>query len=186
MPRKFFRRFLPDAASVRQNRLVAAFGSTLQHPNLWHLNRDSVARAVAIGLFGGLVPGPFQMLTVLLLAVPLHCNLPLALLMTFYTNPLTIVPIYLVAYEYGKLFLGGNGPGALIQPFEIDWANLWDSMHAAIDWVLSLGKPLAVGLVALAVTLAVLGYFAVQLAWRAYVVIAWRGRRRRRESRVIR
>ena len=49
-------------------------------------------------------------------------------------------------------------------------------------WILSLGKPLVIGLVALASTLAVLGYVAVQVAWRAYVVAAWRARARRRKA----
>ena len=98
MPRKLFRKYLPSAESVRGNRWVAMFGTLLHHPNLWHLNRDSVAGAVAIGLFSGLVPGPLQMLTALILAIPLRRNLPVALLMTLYTNPFTIVPLYLLAY----------------------------------------------------------------------------------------
>jgi uncharacterized protein (DUF2062 family) len=49
--------------------------------------------------------------------------------------------------------------------------------------MVSLGKPLAVGLVALACTLAALGYIAVQLAWRAWVIAAWRARARRRRER---
>jgi hypothetical protein len=183
MPRKFFRKYLPTAASVRENRLVAMFGSLLRHPNLWHLNRDSVAGAVAIGLFAGLVPGPLQMLTVLVLAIPLRRNLPVALLMTFYTNPLTIVPLYLLAYGYGSLLLGGGNARPKIEPFEMDWGNFLDSMGRMLDWMLSLGEPLLVGLVALAVTLAALGYAAVQLGWRAYVVLAWRARRERRRRR---
>jgi len=182
MPRKFFRSYLPDAAAVRANRWVAMFGSWLQHPNLWHLNRDSVAGAVAIGLFSGLVPGPLQMLTALALAVPLRRNLPVALLVTFYTNPFTIVPLYVLAYGYGSLLLGGNDSGAAIQPFETDWANLLDSLAALGAWMVALGKPLAVGLVALALTLAAAGYVAVQIAWRAYVVLAWRARKRRRAA----
>jgi uncharacterized protein len=183
MPRKFIRRYLPDHASVRANRLVAMFGTLLHHPNLWHLNRDSVAGAVAIGLFAGLVPGPLQVLTALLLAVPLRRNVPVAVVVTFYTNPFTIVPLYLLAYAYGGLLLGTNRGAPQAQPFEMDWSNLSGSMQALLEWMLSLGMPLAVGLVALALTLAVLGYFTVQLGWRAYVALAWRARRRRRLSR---
>ena len=68
MPKKYFRRFLPDQAQVRANKYLAWLGERLHHPGLWHLNRDSVAGAVAIGLFSGLVPGPLQMLTAALLA----------------------------------------------------------------------------------------------------------------------
>ncbi len=180
MPRKFFRKYLPSAASVRENRLVAMFGSLLRHPNLWHLNRDSVAGAVAIGLFAGLVPGPLQFLTALLLAIPLRRNLPVALLTTFYTNPFTIVPLYLLAYGYGSLLLGGGEDKAGIEPFLMDWENFFDSMARMLDWTLALGKPLAVGLVALALTLAALGYVAVMLGWRAYVTLAWRRRQKAR------
>jgi uncharacterized protein (DUF2062 family) len=74
MPRKYFRRYLPSAAAVRENRWVALFGTLLHHPNLWHLNRDSVAGAVAIGLFAGLLPAPLQMLSAALFAVLLHRN----------------------------------------------------------------------------------------------------------------
>ena len=180
MPRKFFRRFLPDGEAVRGHRYLAWCRGWLDHPNLWHLNRDSVAGGVAIGLFAGLVPGPLQMLTAALLAIPLRKNLPVALATTLYTNPFTIGPLYLLAYGYGRLLLGAGGHPADVQPFEWDWAHWFDSALAMAHWALALGKPLAVGLVALALTLAAAGYFAVQLAWRAYVVYAWRARRRQR------
>ncbi|MDA0983453.1 MAG: DUF2062 domain-containing protein [Proteobacteria bacterium] len=181
--KKLFRKHLPDADSVRANRLVAMFGTLLSHPNLWHLNRDSVAGAVAIGLFSGLVPGPLQMLAALLLAIPLKRNLPVALLMTIYTNPFTIVPLYLLAYGYGSLLLGVNQAPLAHEPFVMDWANWMGSFQALVDWFLALGKPLLVGLVALALTLAALGYAAVQLGWRIYVRLAWRARQARRNGR---
>lgn len=181
-PRKFFRRHLPDPETVRASRMVASFGAWLQHPNLWHLNRRSVSGAVAIGLFAGLVPGPLQMLTALLLAIPLRKNLPVALLVTLYTNPFTIVPLYVIAYGYGRLLLPGE-QAPLTPPFEMDWVNFGDSMRALGDWMLALGKPLALGLVALALTLALAGYLAVQIGWRAWVASAWRARARRRRAR---
>jgi uncharacterized protein len=179
VPRKLFRKYLPHADAVRANRLVAPFAHWLKHPNLWHLNRHSVAGAVAIGLFSGLVPGPLQMLSALVLTIAFRKNLPVALLLTFYTNPFTIVPLYLLAYGYGKLLLGGGGE-ARVEPFEMDWSDLVGSTWALADWMLGLGKPLAVGLVALGCTLALAGYFAVQLGWRLYVTAAWRARQKKR------
>lgn len=180
MPRKFLRKYLPDADTVRSSRLVAPFAAWLHHPNLWHLNRRSVPGAVAIGLFCGLIPGPLQMLTALALAIPLRKNLPVALLTTLYTNPFTIVPLYLLAYAYGQLLLGGAQGAAPVEPFLWDWADFTGSLRGLSAWMLALGKPLALGLVALALTLAAVGYFAVDFAWRAYVVTAWRARARRR------
>jgi uncharacterized protein (DUF2062 family) len=183
MPRKFFRRFLPDGDTVRRHKYLVRLGPWLQHPNLWHLNRGSVAGGFAIGLAAGLVPGPLQMLTAALLAVPLKKNLPVALVTTLYTNPLTIAPLYLLAYGYGRLLLGAGGAPPAIQPYEWDWAHWIDSAQALMHWTLALGKPLAVGLVALALTLSVLGYAAVQIGWRAYVVLAWRTRAKQRRQR---
>ena len=183
MPRKLFRRFLPDQDAIRANRYMARLdsgGTWLHHPNLWHLNRHSVAGGVAIGLFAGLVPGPLQMLVAVLLAIPLRKNLPVALLTTFYTNPFTIVPLYVLAIGYGRLLLGAGHHPVQVQPFEWDWAHWIDSMQGFAHWTLSLGKPLALGLPALAVTLAALGYAAVTLGWRAHVVLKWRARARRR------
>ena len=157
---------------------AAPFRPWLGHPNLWHLNRRSVSGAVAIGLFSGLVPGPLQMLTALLLAVPLRKNIPVALVTTLYTNPFTIVPLYVLAYAYGQLLIPGER-AALIAPFEMDWSNIGESLQGLWRWMLALGKPLAIGLVALASTLALIGYVVVQIAWRAHVVSAWRARRHR-------
>jgi uncharacterized protein (DUF2062 family) len=183
MPRKFLRKYLPDADAVRSKRMVTMFGGWLQHPNLWHLNRRSVPGALAIGLFAGLVPGPLQMLTALLLAVPLKKNIPVALVTTFYTNPLTIVPLYVIAFEYGNLLLGrSHGLGA-IEPFVMDWSDWLGSMQAMAHWCLSLGKPLAVGLVALGLTLAVVGYLLARLGWRLYVIAAWRARARKKSRK---
>jgi len=179
MPRKFFRKYLPSHESIRQNRHIARFGMLLQHPNLWHLNRHSVAGGVAIGMFSGLVPGPFQMLAAALLAVPLRVNLPVALFTTLYTNPLTIGPLYVAAYQIGTLFVSSEG-APLSQAPDFEWSHFVAWMRAFFDWVLSLGKPLAVGLAALALGLALAAYVFVQLAWRIYVILAWRRRQARR------
>jgi uncharacterized protein len=183
VPRKFFRKYLPEADTVLEYRWIAPFARWLRHPNLWCLNRRSVSGAVAIGLFCGLIPGPIQMIGALLLAVPLRKNIPVALVVTLYTNPFTIVPLYLLAYGYGRLLLGSRDPSAVVEPFQADWTDIFGTLHAMWLWTLSLGKPLAIGLVALALTLAALGYAVVELGWRAYVVAAWRARARRRGRR---
>jgi uncharacterized protein (DUF2062 family) len=180
MPRKYFRRYIPSHESVRNNRMVARLGRFLHHPNLWHLNRHSVAGGVAIGLFSGLVPGPLQMLTAALLAIPLRVNLPVALLTTLYTNPFTIVPLYVVAYWIGSLLVGGSD--SMAEPPAFAWIGIGDWVRALADWALALGKPLAVGLVVLACALAALGWLAVQVGWRAWVIVQWRRRKRRRRA----
>jgi uncharacterized protein (DUF2062 family) len=183
MPRKFLRKHLPDVDTVRSHRLVGMFGTLLHHPNLWCLNRRSVPGAVAIGLFCGLIPGPLQMLGALICAIPLRKNIPVALLVTLYTNPFTIVPLYMLAYGYGQVLLGATQHGKIPrEPFIWNWADIVTSLHDLMAWTLSLGKPLAVGLLALALTLAAVGYVLTELGWRAYVVLAWRARAKKREK----
>ena len=177
MPRRLFRKYLPHPDAVRGHRWVAPFAGWLGHPNLWHLNRRSVSRAFGIGLFAGLVPGPLQMVTALLLAVPLRANVLVALATTLYTNPFTIVPLYLVAFSYGRFLIGQSGGSVHVEPFELDWSNLVQSTRALVDWCLAMGKPLAVGLVALGLTLGIAGALAARFAWRIYVVVKWRRRR---------
>jgi len=97
-------RLSPAIDKITSSPFVLRYLPALADPDLWHLNRHSAARAVAIGLFCGLIPGPLQALGSILLCMALRANVPLAVATTFYTNPLTIVPLYVVAYEYGRLF----------------------------------------------------------------------------------
>lgn len=177
--RKFLRQFLPHHETVKNHRWLKPFGSWLHHPNLWHLHRRSVAGGVAIGLFCGLIPGPLQMVSAALLAVLLRVNLPVAAFTTLYTNPLTIVPLYLLAYELGAWVIGEHNSVIIAQLSfpEVGWDN-WSS--ALRDWLLMLGKPFLIGLPLLAVILAFIGYFAVRVAWRMVVLWKWHARKRRR------
>ena len=176
--RKFFRRFLPHHETVKSHRWLKPFGGWLHHPNLWHLHRRSVAGGVAVGLFCGLIPGPLQMISAALLAVLLRVNLPVAAFTTLYTNPLTIVPLYMLAYELGAWVSGTrNGTEIALLSFpELHWhewsGELW-------NWLTMLGKPFLIGLPLLALSLAIAGYFTVRVAWRLTIVWKWRARQQR-------
>lgn len=182
MPRRLIRKYLPDPETLKQNRWLSWLGAVLEHPSLWQINRRSVAGAVAIGMFSGLVPGPLQMLTAAVLAVPLRKNLPVALFVTLYTNPFTIVPLYLLAYWLGRL-ITGRADEAKVEPFHWDWSSFAASARGMLEWMISLGLPLAVGLVALALILAAAGYAAVHFGWKVYVIRAWKVRCRRLRTR---
>lgn len=180
--RKQIRRFLPSHEAVHNNRWLAPFANTLLHPRLWHLNRHSAAGAVAAGLFCGLIPGPFQMLGAALCCLVFRVNLPLALATTLYTNPFTIVPLYIVAYAIGEFVLSTGI--AFAAPPAYDFHNPAGWMQAMSAWTYSLGKPLLIGLVLLASGLAVAGYFSIKAAWRWYLVRAWKNRRQRTPDKI--
>lgn len=173
--RALLKRFLPNREIILHNRYLAPFANTLLHPRLWHLNRRSAAGAMAVGLFCGLIPGPLQMLGSAICAVLFRINLPLALIVTFYTNPLTIVPLYVLAYELGKWVLGVNGRQNFAAPPEMT-ADILAWSEALLDWMAGLGMPLALGLLLLASGLALTGYGLTRLAWRFYLVRTWRQR----------
>ena len=107
-------------------------------------------------------------------ALIFRVNLPLAMFVTLYTNPFTIVPLYIVAYEIGRFAIGESSgfiaPPAFTSTDLIGWTN------AMQVWMLAAAKPLAIGLVLLASGLAIVGYIATRAAWRLYLIAAWRRR----------
>jgi uncharacterized protein (DUF2062 family) len=182
MPRKFFRRIMPSVDKVREMRAFALFGDTLFHPSLWHLNRRSAAGGFAVGLFCGLIPGPLQMLGAGIACVLFRVNLPVALVATLYTNPLTIVPLYLVAYQIGSFVLGSSGAHPVATPPDWTWSEPLRSAEAIGQWMLGLGPPLALGVLLLACLLSALGYVVLRALWSVHLRRAWHARRRRAPS----
>jgi hypothetical protein len=181
MARKFFKRLMPSVERVREVKALGIFGERVFHPALWHLNRRTAAGGVAVGLFCGLIPGPLQMLGAGIAALWLRVNLPVALLTTLYTNPVTIVPLYLIAFQIGAFVLGATGGRPPAPPPEWVWSQPAATMQAYSDWVLGLGAPLALGVLLLALLLAGAGYVAVRVFWNVYLRLAWAARKRRRQ-----
>jgi uncharacterized protein len=187
MLRKYLRRVLPSHQTIRDNRYIARFGHRLQHHNLWHLHRRSVAGGVAAGMFAGLIPGsnPVQFTAGALLAIGFKVNLPLSVLITLYSNPFTIVPLYWVAFKLGQLVLMQNG--GELPPFalSLEGKGWMEWFSAALNWITSVGKPLLVGLPLLAILLAIIGYFVTDWAWRLGVVWQWRQRKNNRNKKTL-
>ena len=176
MPRKWFKQYLPNPAQLANNRWLNWLGPRLADPQLWTLHRRSVARAVAIGLFAGLMPGPTQMLTAALLVWYWRVNLPVALACTLYTNPFTIVPLYWLAYEYGRL-LTGQQHHAATPPPEWDAQGFGSWLQQMVDWASAMGWPLLLGVPALGISLGRTGYGLIMIGWRWHTVRAWRQRK---------
>lgn len=184
MLRKFVKKYLPSHESIQQNRFINFFGSLLQHHNLWYLNRRSVAGGVAAGLFAGLIPGsnPVQFFFASLFSIIFKVNLPIAVFVTLYSNPFTIVPLYLAAFALGSWATEGGIPDLDdLPPLELNLLdkNLSEWVPVLTDYLTTFGKPLITGLVLLASLLSFIGYFAVRLFWRLYVTYSWRKRTQR-------
>ena len=183
MIRKRLHKLLPDIDKLRAQKTLGALGEHIFHPQLWWLNRRSVASGFAVGLFCGLIPGPLQIGGAALCALWLRTNLPVALVTTLYTNPFTIVPLYLLAYQMGLLVLPGAAAAA--PPAPVITADVAASLANISTWASSLGTPLLAGVPLLAALLAVCGYLLARLAWSGLVRVQWwlRVRRRARQRR---
>jgi len=181
MPRKLLKKYLPSHAAVSENRHIARFGSLLTHHNLWHLHRRSVAGGVAAGMFAGLIPGsnPVQFTAAALLAIGFRVNLPIAVIVTLYSNPFTIVPLYYLAFKLGQLVVMDSSATMPDLAFQLEGKGFREWVPAALEWLTSVGKPLLIGLPLLAVLLAAISYPLVRIGWRCYVVHAWRRRKMR-------
>ena len=170
---KHLKKILPNADTIQNYRALRPLAKLLNHPYLWYWQRRAVANGVAIGLFCGLIPGPLQMLGATFLVVRLRGNLAVALFTTLYTNPVTIVPLYALAYELGS-WVSGTPTQALLMIPDLHWhswgSELW-------RWFGALGTPILIGLPLLASLLALAGYVAIRLAWRVKIVLSWRARR---------
>lgn len=180
MPRRWLKRVLPDVEKYRDTPVARFLGPRFFHPALWHLNRRSVAGAVAIGMFCGLIPGPLQMLGAGIGAVWLKRNLPVALITTLYTNPITIIPLYVIAYQLGALVLGDG----YVMPPAPTLAGVSPAQWAdtLFTWSAALGKPVLIGVPLLAAALAAAGYVVVHALWGVYLRWAWHRRARARRG----
>ncbi len=165
--RSFFKRVLPEHRKFQQHQQLSLLGDILQDPNIFHLNRRSAAGGVAIGLFVAFMPIPGHMIIAALAAIYLRVNLPLAVVLVWLSNPLTIPPLFFLCYKTGAMLL--HEP-ALDLHFQLTLA--WLSDIIADIW-----EPLLLGCFSLGTLSAIAGYFAIKLLWRISTVRKWEDRK---------
>lgn len=177
------RRFIPSRESIKQNRMLRWLGPRIHDPLLWHVNRNSVARGVAIGAFFGLMVPVAQIPAAAVVALAMRANLWIAAIATLISNPFTYGPLYIFAYRLGS---------SILPPTVASGAVVVDDDHAvtalqwlidALHWLTGIGRPLVLGMLLMAVTAAIIGYFSTLLLWRLKVVVKRRRQRNERSER---
>jgi Uncharacterized protein conserved in bacteria len=93
---------VPSRETVDQYRLLRPFATHLRQPSLWRLNRRSVPRGVAVGLFVAVLIPFMHTFVAAILAIPARANVAVAALLTLVVNPITIPPMYIAAYRIGS------------------------------------------------------------------------------------
>ncbi len=163
---------LPERHQVQQHRFLRLFRRILEDTDIFHLTRRSVAGGVAIGLFFVFIQVPGHTILAVLLSIWFRVNLPIAMALTFISNPLSMTPIFYLSYKLGAIMLGE--PVLPVQ-FEMTW-----------DWfsgtLISIWPALLTGSLVLATVSSVCGYLLVQLLWRIAVQRAWGKRKKSRNN----
>jgi uncharacterized protein (DUF2062 family) len=157
MPRHLIKRYMPDPNTIREHKSLRFFGSLLHDPNLWHLNRHSVARAMGMGLFAALMPIPLQMLLAAVLVIWVRGNLPMP-------------PVFYCTYKIGALLMG-------LPPRHFPDEMSWDWISGQLT---TLWQPFLLGSIVAGVVLGVMGYFLTMGYWRWWVARQWRLRKEKR------
>ncbi len=166
MPRKLIKRFLPTPEMIKQQKGLHILGDWLHDPNLWHINRISVSKAFAVGLFMAFVPLPSQMIMAAAAAVFFRCNLALAVALVWITNPVTMPIIFYACYKVGAFIL--STPVADFQ-FELTWE--WLGSELSRIW-----EPFLLGCLVCGIVSAMLGKYGVDLLWRYHTAYRWKKR----------
>ncbi|HET9843110.1 MAG TPA: DUF2062 domain-containing protein [Gammaproteobacteria bacterium] len=173
MAKKFFKKWISDHNFLKEHKHLKVFGQLIHDPNLWHLNRYSVATAFSVGLFVAFIPVPFQMVIAGALAIIVHANLPISIALVWLTNPLTMGPIFYFCYRVGAWILVRE-PRRFKLEFGYDW--LIDNMYA-------IGIPFLLGCFITGSFLAISSNFLIRMIWRYSVSKNWRERRLKRKQK---
>jgi uncharacterized protein len=165
------KRWFPTREHLTRSRWLGPLAHHFHDDRLWQLERGSVARGVAIGLFFGLLLPLAQFLFAVAFAIWLRGHVAAAAAATFVTNPLTFAPLYWLAHRIGSTLLGQSRTTAYADAAQVAaqaeaavTAEGWFS--AAWQALLHAGAPLMVGLAVMAVAGALLGFVLVWVLWR--------------------
>ena len=169
--RNLFKRYIPHKKNIEDNKIMRLFAEYLHDPNIWHIHRRSSAGGAAIGIFCAFIPFPIQTLSAAFLAIYFRMNLPISILFSFFTNPITIPFIFFYCYKLGSIIL-------MVEEQKIEDISLNNT--TLFEWFntifLNIWEPLLVGCFILGLIASGITYFLVRLIWRFGAIIKW-GRR---------
>lgn len=150
--------------------------SYLDQPVLWSTEAEPLARAMAVGVFVGMLPLPGHMLMAGFLAVFFRANLLLSILMVWVSNPITLAPITYFEYKLGTILL--KSP---VYQFSFEPTREWFTHHFIHLW-----RPLFLGTLLLASGAAALSYLLLKLFARNRAFVLFRKKVHRLKQHVKR
>ena len=159
---------MPKREEMARNKWLAPIAHRFARSELWRFTRRSVPRGVALGLFAGFIIPVGQIFLAAFLALPARANVPLAALVTFITNPLTVPFWLVVANRVGRFVLKVDAAttGAANEAMRSGWID------QITFWAETAGVT-AFGFVVLSVVTAAIGYLVASFGWRFLVARKW-------------
>ena len=167
---------VPTREGLEDNRFVRPFAHLIFRSELWRMNRRSVPRGVALGLFVGVMIPFAHFVVAMFVAVFVRANIPSALAATFIGFPVIYVAIVALAYKVGELLLHMDAMTG-IQPISETMEHT--QTDHLLQQITGAGLETALGLFVIATVLATLGYVLTSVFWRHWVA---RKRRHRLEQ----
>jgi uncharacterized protein (DUF2062 family) len=177
----WLKRHLPTRDTIDSYRLLRPFAKRLRRPDLWHMNHRSVPRGVAVGLGIGMIVPVMHIFLAALIAIPARANVAIAAACTLLVNPLTIPPMYYAAYKIGSWELRHDS--IAVDPAAAREAS--SELGRLLFWIHHASGPIAVGILTMAASAALLGYIVSAFGWRLWVARKWKRRGLRREAVVL-
>jgi uncharacterized protein len=175
---KWVTRHIPTRETVHRHRLLRPFAKQLSQPSLWRLTKRSVPRAVALGLFVGVIIPVMHTAIAAIFAIPTRANIAVTAAFTLVVNPLTIPFMYVAAYRIGSWEL--HHDATLVNPADAE--RFSSELSRMLFWIHQASGSIAIGVLTLALAAAVIGYFGSTVAWRWWVGTRWRRRSRARRN----
>lgn len=141
---------------IKNHQSLRFLGKRLHDHNLWYVTRFSVSVGAFIGLFLCFLPIPFQMVCAVVLAVLLRANIWVSVGLVWVSNPITVGPMMIFAYQVGYHLLH-NGEPTSAQ--EVPWHHLLQNF--AHIW-----QPLLLGCFVSGIVLGLCGFIFVHVFWK--------------------
>ncbi|AMN50960.1 DUF2062 domain-containing protein [Psychrobacter sp. P2G3] len=183
MPQKRLKSLLPTPEKILESRTLKLFAPHLADPRLWQFNRHSLNKAVYIGVLSAFFPLPGQMLLALIGALIFRANVPMALGLTWITNPLTTLPVFYAGYYVGAKIMGEPMISLRVIGRMITDFSLWVLSSGANPFVTYRGTvsltAFCLGLTLLAVVTSIVCGLTFKAIWRYKTVTSWQKRQKK-------
>jgi len=176
---RWWRKNAPTRQQLEEVRWLRPFAHRVLEPSLWRFTRRSVPRGVALGLIVGIflmIPG-LQIIGAALLALPCRANVPIAVAMTFLSNPATTPFLLYLSIVVGNRFVHSTADIATVSAMIEHGASVAEWAR----WLASSAAPaLVMGLFVISAVSAAVGYLLSSCIWRAWISRKWTLRERLR------